>query len=340
MTFGSRTDKCKRINNYSQALMFFTRYPKPRSSKWADNERPIYISDGKPSTRMYQYRMAAGPIDATTGTPAYFDLVLHDTSVIRYEAPTEDNKRAVYLTYGGWPTLQTRSFMYQHGWHYAQEILTTHDTSVAVPLNPEAKSAHWVAGQWIAKLVFNEANRLIVDDSDHMTVYRRKSSNDDRAVRAAMRRKLDILHDMMWFSIEGIQADLRESVDTNYNTNWMRQRYFGPFTSALDKLNVNYKQQIVNARAEFLYDDVDFTEQTLAALNRLYMCVYQYVYGRAAYDQQWGPAPEAPTQDAVKKAATSYIMNMIGIGKGTEYEPLPKFMLASEFPRRHYTSPR
>jgi len=341
-SFSNKAYKCKSLQTFSQALMFFTRYPKPRSSKWADNERPIYIDGGEPTPRMRQYRMAAGRtfFDTTDSTPAYFDLILHNTSVIRYMAPTEDGERVVYLTYGGWPSVQTRAFMDQHGWRYAQPFLTTHDTTVAVPINPRAKSSEWIDNQWACKLTFNEDNRLIVADSDHLPVYKRVSGEFDKSRRADMRRKLDIMHDMLWFSIEGIQADLRESVDNNYITHHQIARHFGPFTSALDKLNYSSRHQILEAAPEFFYADVDFTEETIGALNRLYMCAYQYAYGRAKHDQQWGPAPEAPTQDAIKKAVTGYLLTMLGGKNGSEFVPLPKFMLASEFPRRHYTSPR
>jgi hypothetical protein len=333
--FGNRADKCKTIRNYSQALMFFTRYPKPRSAKWSDNERPIYIDGGNPSTRMHQYRMAAGPTDTTTSTPAYFDLVLHSTSVIRYMAPTEDNKRVVYLTYGGWPSLQTRAFMLEHGWYYAKSYTTTDNTRVAVPLNPQAKSAHWVAGQWIAKLTFNEDDRLIVPESDHMTVYRRKSSSDDRAVRADMRRKMDLMHDMLWFSIEGMLEALADGIAKQSMSPYWLKREFGPFTTALRKLSRENSEQIINSEAEFLYADVDFTPDTIEAMRALYMCAFRHLYGKNLVDG----TETLPTQDAVQRSVTNYLMSLFKIKDGKEFVPLPKFMLESEFPRRHFTRP-
>jgi hypothetical protein len=335
MSFGNRADKCKTIHNYSQALMFFTRYPKPRSSKWSDNERPIYISNGKPSTRMYQYRMAAGPTDTTTSTPAYFDLVLHSTSVIRYMAPTEDNKRVVYLTYGGWPSVQTRAFMLEHGWYYAKAYTTTDNTRVAVPLNPRAKSAHWVAGQWIAKLTFNEDDKLIVPESDHMTVYRRKSSSDDKSVRADMRRKMDLMHDMLWFSIEGMLEALADGIAKQSMSPYWLKREFGPFTTALRKLSRENSEQIINSEAEFLRADVDFTPDTIEAMRALYMCAFRHLYGKNLADG----TETLPTQDAVQRSVTNYLMSMFRIKDGKEFVPLPKFMLESEFPRRHFTRP-
>jgi hypothetical protein len=333
--FGNRADKCKTIRNYSQALMFFTRYPKPRSSKWSDNERPIYIDGGKPSTRMYQYRMAAGPTDATTSTPAYFDLVLHSTSVIRYMAPTEDNKCVVYLTYGGWPSVQTRAFMWQHGWHYGQEFNTTDGTRVAVPLNYCAKSERWIDNQWLAKLTFNEDDRLIVPESDHMTVYMRKSSSDDRAVRADMRRKMDLMHDMLWFSIEGMLEALADGIAKQSMSPYWLKREFGPFTSALDKLSRENSEQIINSESEFLRADVDFTPDTIEAMRALYMCAFRHLYGKNLADG----TETLPTQDAVQRSVTNYLMSMFRIKDGKEFVPLPKFMLESEFPRRHFTRP-
>ena len=335
MSFGNGADKCKTIRNYSQALMFFTRYPKPRSSKWSDNERPIYISDGKPSTRMHQYRMTAGPIDTTTSTPAYFDLVLHSTSVIRYMAPTEDNKRVVCLTYGGWTSTLTRAFMWQHGWHYGQEFNTTDGTRVAVPLNYCAKSEHWIDNQWIAKLTFNEDDRLIVPESDHMIVYKRKSSTEDKSVRADMRRKMDLMHDMLWFSIEGMLEALADGINKGSMSPYWLKREFGPFTTALDKLSRENSEQIINSEAEFLHADVDFTPDTIEAMRALDMCAFRHLYGKNLVDG----TETLPTQDAVKRSVTTYLMSMFRIKDGKEFVPLPKFMLASEFPRRHFTRP-
>lgn len=341
MSFGNRTDKCKPIVSYSQALMFFTRRPKVRSSRWAENARPIYVSaDGKFSTRMHQYRLVAGPHDPTTATPVYFDLVLHNTSVIRYMAPTEDGKRVVYLTYDGWPTLLTRQFMWRHGWYYGQKLYTTDGMPVTVPLNYRAKSEDWVDGQWLAKLTFDTDNKLIVAESDHMPVYKRKSSAADKAVRATLREKMDLLHDMLWFSIEGIQADMMGSVDARYASTYALQRDFGPFTSALDRLNGAYRTQIWTARAEFIDPAIEFSTPTIAAMRCLYMCAYQYTYGRLELDRD-NAESTPPAQDAVKKAVNGYLMALINVKDGTHYEPLPKFMLADEFPARtHFMKPR
>jgi len=332
MSFSNRADKCKSLTNYSQALMFFTRHPKPRSAKWEENERPIYISNGKRNASMRQYRMAAGPIDPATSTPAYFDLVLHRTSVIRYMAPTEDNKRVVYLTYGGWPSLQTRAFMLQHGWYYAKSYTTTDNTRVAVPINPSAKSAEWINNQWQCKLTFNEDDRLIVSESDHMTVYKRQSGEFEKSVRADMRRKMDLMHDMLWFSIEGMLEALADGINKQSMSRYWLKREFGPFTSALSKLTRENSEQIINSESEFLRADVDFTPDTIEAMRALYMCAFRHLYGKNLADG----TETLPTQDAVKRSVATYLMSMFRIKDGKEFVPLPKFMLESEFPRRHF----
>jgi hypothetical protein len=342
MSFSNNAYKCKALRSYRQALMFFTRYPKPRGKKWEDNERPIYITGGSPNPRMYHYRMAAGPTDPATSTPTYFDLVLHGTSVIRYMAPTEDNKTVVYLTYGGWPSTMTRAFMYQHGWYYAQSHETTTGTSVAVPLNYAAKSAKWIDGRWLAKLTFDADNKLIVDESDHMHIYKRKSSTDDKAVRATLRRKMDILHDLLWFSIENEQGDLQESVHGNFTAKWKIMREFGPFTSAYSDVSLAHRVALREGKEEFLHDGVDFTPKTIEAMQALYMAAYRHSYGKKIHNDyanfSSGGKIEPPTQDDMRKVVMGYIMGMLGIKNGSEYEPLPKFILASEFPssRAHF----
>jgi hypothetical protein len=342
MSFGNRVDKCKPIVSYSQALMFFTRHPKVRSSRWAENARPIYGSDGKFSTRMHQYRIVAGPHDPTTATPIYFDLVLHNTSVIRYMAPAEDGKHVVYLTYGGWASLQTRHYMQRHGWYYGQRKRTTDGTTVTVPLNYLVKSHQLIENTWLAKLTFTSDNELIVGESDHMPVYKRKSSAADKATRATLRRKMDVMHDMLWFSIENMMSDLQEAVNRQFTSRWKLQREFGPFTSALDSMTIENKSTLHEAKPEFLQDDVDFTSFTIEAMRALYMCSYRYLYGQRAYDEnKYGSEAPTPTQDDCKKAVMGYLMGIIGIKNGTHYEPLPKFMLADDFPARtHFLKPR
>lgn len=342
MSFSNSAHRCKAIHSYRQALMFFTRYPKPRSNKWADNERPIYITSGKPNPRMYHYRMDAGPIDPATSTPTYFDLVLHSTSVIRYMAPTEDNKTVVYLTYGGWPTTMTRAFMYQHGWYYGQTHETTTGTKVAVPLNYAAKSAKWIDGKWLAKITRDADNKLIVEESDHMPVYKRLSSDNDKATRAILRKKLDVMHDLLWFSIESEIPAIREEI-LGYALRVSLRREFGPFTSAYRNIPVDSRVALREGEEQFLNDDCDFTPETIEAMRALYLAAYRYTCGKRVYnDDRYHSATtnEAPdvTQDDMRKAVTGYIMDMLGIKQGTEYEPLPKFMLASEFPssRAHF----
>lgn len=342
MSFSNSAHRCKAIHSYRQALMFFTRYPKPRSNKWADNERPIYITSGKPNPRMYHYRMDAGPIDPATSTPTYFDLVLHSTSVIRYMAPTEDNKTVIYLTYGGWPTSMTRAFMYQHGWYYAQSHETTTGTKVAVPLNYAAKSAKWIDGKWLAKITRDAENKLIVEESDHMPIYKRLSSDNDKATRAILRKKLDVMHDLLWFSIESEHSDLQEYLHINFTSKWNIAKEFGPFTSAYSVVPIGFRVALREGREEFLQDGVDFTPETIEAMQALYRAAYRYAYGKRMHNDyanfSLGGKIEPPTQDDMRKAVTGYIMDMLGIKNGSEYEPLPKFMLASEFPssRAHF----
>jgi hypothetical protein len=341
MSFGNNAWKCKPIRNYSDALMFFTRYPKPRSATWEENQRPIYIDkqvSENPISRMKHYCLTRGPINPDTKTPEYFDLVLHSTSVIRYMRPDEDNNRTVYLTYGGWATVMTRDFMKQHGWHYAQGFDTTNNERVAVPYNFAAKSSEWIDGNWLAKLTFNEDNRLIVERSDHMHVYKRVSSKKDKEWRASLRNKMDVLCDMLWMSIESMAPDLQDAVDNKHT--YQVRRDYGPFTSALQYMHYDNTRAIQDAKREFLDTSEDFTPQTIDALRALYMCTYQYIYGTRVRDSYTQAV--APTQDEVISAAFGYVMSLIGIKNGSNYETLPKFMLERDFPsaRAHWLQPR
>jgi hypothetical protein len=320
--------------------MFFTRYPKPRSASWEENQRPIYIDKAvseNPISRMKHYCLTRGPINPATQTPEYFDLVLHSTSVIRYMRPDEDNNHTVYLTYGGWATVMTRDFMKRHGWHYAQGFNTTNDERVAVPYNFAAPPKEWIDGQWLAKLTFNEDKKLIVERSDHMPVYKRVSSKDDKARRAALRNKMDVLCDMLWMSIESVAA--ADSVIDNLHS-YQVYRTFRPFTSALKELHIDNRTAIKNAKREFLDPTVDFTPRTIDALRGLYMCTYHYIYGKRVRNEYTQAV--APTQDEVTSAALGYVMSLIGIKNGTSYETLPKFMLERDFPsaQAHWLRPQ
>jgi hypothetical protein len=343
MSFGSRADKCRPLYNYKHALLFFTRYPKPRSSNWQETERPIYISDGKPNPSMRHYRMERGPINPVTHTPEYFDLKLHSTSVIRYMAPTEDGKRVVYLTYGGWPTLMTRTYMAHHGWYYGQAIRTTDGTDVAVPINFDAKSTEWIDNQWLAKLTFSENSLLIVAESDHMQVFKRRSGQRDKELRATMRRKMDLIHDMMWFSIESTKPDLEDAINSNYKYRYALLRAFGPFTSPLEQLRYEYAGVLRSNAQEFLSDDVEFSEPTLEALRALYLCVYHHRYGQFVLAEGDADNPDDSSnkllrQSTIQKVVDTSLMALLNIKNGKEFVPLPKFMLADEFPKTHFTT--
>lgn len=339
MPFSNNAWKCKPLRNYSDALMFFTRYPKPRSAIWAEHQRPIYIDElvsDNPLSRMKHYRLERGVV-AGLGA-AYFDLVLHDTSVIRYMEPDENNNRAVYLTYGGWATKMTRDFMAQHGWHYGQAFDTDNNERVAVPYNFAAKSSEWIDGQWLAKLTFNEGNKLIVEASNHMTVYKRVSSKDDKARRALMRDKLDVLCDMLWLSIQSMTDSMEEVIDNMHR--YELASAFGAFGSAMNALSIVHRHVIHEAKHEFFDKTEDFTPNTIDALRALYMCTYHFIYGsrvRTDYTQA-----VKPTQDEVTRAVIGYVLDMFNIKNGTSYEALPKFMLERDFPsaRAHFLRPQ
>lgn len=177
---------CAQIFGYPQAVRHFARRGPVKSIRWQKNERPLV------GTTENWFKVVQGPNED------YYDLFcLNDTPTIRYWRPEEDGRHTVWLSerrYG----YHSANFLSRMGWHWHTDYKCVGGGTVRVPLNPHVEESEGlVPAGWSAVLTFNKDDELILSQSDHRTIYLRKSDTEDKAVRkrvlGAMQSTLDVL---------------------------------------------------------------------------------------------------------------------------------------------------
>lgn len=172
--FSGSTHLLPTISNYSNARKHWGLTKKPRSGKWADNQRPLK------DARSVHYRMES--YDADT----YIDIVLYGTVMARFYAPDADgNERRLYM---GHDSVTSRKFMSDVT--YISQGNTEHTTDGALVAAPVYASPFMrdQGNDFSAEFWFTPNGRLLVDRSRHTRHWRRVSVADDKAARAHMRK--------------------------------------------------------------------------------------------------------------------------------------------------------
>lgn len=194
--YGNSVYKITSIDNFRRAARHFSDTKKPRTTRWADNARPLY------NTASTHYSLVKVNEDT-------YDLVNYRTSLVRYFRPTTEGYE-VWLR--GWNSHTSWAFLDHHGWNTWYRGRSTQDGKrVKIPLNPYATGDALINDTkipdgWSAVLYFNADGMLDLTRSAHRPVYRKVSSEKDIAERAQFRTNMGVLLDGIMFRLPSYQA--------------------------------------------------------------------------------------------------------------------------------------
>lgn len=193
--FAGKTYILPRLSTYARAHEYFekTKLP-PRSKKWHESQRPLK------DTRSYHYRIER----PAAGDDSYYDLVLYRTTMARLHKPdAEGNERRQYLHNHSQTSI---GFM----WHVADiEWLNTRtatdECSVVVPVSARPMPNE----EFSADLWFTPSGKLIVERSRHTRIFRRVSSDADKALRKKVKAALDGMFTLVALRVPEFAADVK-----------------------------------------------------------------------------------------------------------------------------------
>ena len=166
------------ISNWTSAHNTFNLAKKPvtRKGQWRDNQRPLK------DIRSHHYRIERG------NDGEYYDVVLHQTVMARFYAPTPDGSNRLYT---GHPSNMSKQFM-RHvlGVAHHNEWHTSDGRRVVVPIaNRDSftdKGTTFSANLWFAN-----CGRLDVAKSAHTPHYTHRMSPDDKATHKEARANME-----------------------------------------------------------------------------------------------------------------------------------------------------
>lgn len=333
--FSSAINNTKRICGYNQAARYFAETKKPRSTRWGEDERPLY------NTRSHHYRIVKGN---DNGIP-FYDLVLYSTPMIRYFEPDANNHQRVLVR--GHSSIASRSFVWHQGmglgrhlWcidGYGQgregKLLLNHAThnsdKFGVPYN------------WSADLLFTDPDLTTIDltRSRHIPGYKAASSDEDKAKRKQLKQAVD-----HWVELLGYR--LEEYLNTPIDANQWRVRNAGEaFTSALEMLEwkeSNAIREAVKGVLDGIVDAMD-GEEFVNAMTQLGHAVATHLQGvrenqaRSRWDyqaRQYTPTKEIEpvTRADFRKSMESHLISLLCLRVGSARVDIGQF--PASIPRR------
>ena len=317
MAFSNSIKDCTRIIGYSQAVRHFEDTKRPRSVRWDADERPLY------KTSTHHYRLKRGP------DGEYYDVVLYNTTMLRYMKPEANGVELVYLHYDD--RRASREFFWrQFGAGYGN--MKPFDVGLRyIPVSWDDQRELEINGitipvDFYAVLARNPADkRYIRHLSAHRPVYAKVSSDEDKEDRAKLRKGLEWVIDMMVLRI----GTFHEAADVSLD----RGRAFG---GAQKPWNHKMLTHVYPHRLEEQFA----APEELARLEALAQEVYNVALSKRAYAENDRRAytlnkSDRPIEVAVfRKALTDKLISLAGLNQQTGKEWLPLF--PESLPNRYF----
>lgn len=321
--------------DYARADKHFNETKKPRTSRWAEHQRPLR------NTAARHLRIEKGRAHGVN----YYDMCLFDTALIRYYEPHADGSQAVHIR--DHYSQSSHTFLGAHGWHGGRQLRRDDNTAVSMPLSHETGLAHTLWGDdFTTRLVLHPNGTLDMKRSVHIPFFRRKSSTTLRAKRARVKEALSVVMDLVEFkygsALDEVALDIRgvgrpfagrgkhnSNVETRHALALIAH---GEDTSNPDALGVAVK---------YAMDSIAPIIEHIASQRAYKMSPLPAWYRKAQPEDQRKEAPvdgervvdQAPTVreqitpsvDAVKRALLEDFYSLAGVARPDEAVPYPQF---------------
>ena len=184
--YGISTRNLEVIRSYDEAHEYFTNRRKPRTVRWADNQRPLR------DTRSTHMRIESGIKEGVH----YYDLCLYRTSMIRFFKPNEAGDQAVHLLWH-WSN-SSAAFMYAQNWYGRKRMKTTQNKDVSLVISGESAIAQSLFGdEFTVRLVLDKDGRIDTERSVHIPIFSRRSSATLRAKRREFKERMSTILDLV-----------------------------------------------------------------------------------------------------------------------------------------------
>lgn len=183
------------LPNYKRAHEHFerTKLP-PRSKKWTEYQRPLK------DTRSHHYRIERH----TAWDDSFYDLVLYQTTLARIHKPdAEGNERRQYINHH---SQTSQGFLWNvANIEWLNERTTTDERKVIAPVATRPLPGE----EFSADLWFAPSGKLMVERSRHTRIFRKVSSDADKAARKKVKAALDGMLTLIAMRIPEFAADVK-----------------------------------------------------------------------------------------------------------------------------------
>jgi len=301
------------VNTYAKAKAFYesTPLPKWRTKRiWEDNERPL---QGK-----YQHHYRLVKVDEET-----YELHLYHKIMARFHRPDADGNELRQYAHDG--RITSKQFMY-HVLNVTcdQPCLTTTGDVALVPIRGDLRDT---------ELLFDNRNRLIVDRSSHMQLYRAMSTDEDKmrnkAVRDFFRPFVTVCMFRMPEYLEGFRYDYSKGIPfgqgstVSYGERESMRDFFNcPDSDAIRDIAVN---TIIHDSAQLVYDSM----MSRRIHDRLGYSARAFY--REHHVEMLTNNNELVTEKQLEKALLDRLVRTIG-KRVSGKELIPKFCKPGDFP--------
>lgn len=326
MSFSNSVRNIKAISGYDQAFRFFNQTKKPKTARWAEDERPLY------NTRSLHYKIVRGD------NADYFDLVNYDTALIRYYKPDANGDQRILVR--DWESAVSRQFLRHHGWYQGKVLRVLDGDAVRngkLLLNRLTWKAqeHGVEREFSADITVigsssAEAPLIDLTRSRHIPGYKAASSAEDKAKRKQLKQTVD-----HWIELLGYRLD--EYLNTEITTNkWQKQRSGEAFTSALELLT--YKEcDVVREAVNHAMDGFDLVcdEDFANAMTKLGHAVVTHLQGVRLNQtpRRWDhelrtvvwDVQQPITRADFRKSMESHLVSLLGLRVGSARVDIGQF---------------
>lgn len=314
MSFSNSVRNIASIGGYDQAARHFAETKKPKTARWADDERPLY------NTRSLHYKIVRG------ANADYFDLVNYDTALIRYYRPNANGDQRILVR--DWDSMVSRQFLFKHRW-YNSKCLTVREAdgterSGRLLLNRLVGDAekHGVPRGWSADIMMvagNEDNPTIdITRSRHIPGMKAAATDEDKAKRKELKQLTTTLIDLL---VHRIPEYTESTIDA---ASWVRNSAGEPFQSAMRLMKYEDTETIKVCLD--LKENLD-SEKFINAFVKLGHAVWTSLLGRAEYkaEQRWNcyskklekPEYVPPTTDDFRTSMQSHLLSLCNLRAST-----------------------
>lgn len=320
--FSGHTHLLPTISNYTQARKYWDKTKKPRTAKWADNQRPLK------DARSLHYRIE------TDNPDQYFDICLYGTTMGRLYAPdAEGNERRLYR---GVDTTTSHKFMFDVLLRRSYTHTTDGRNATAPVYNtPFLKLMEEPSKDFSADYWFTPDNKLIVEKSRHTRHWRKVSDENDKAIRVQMRTRWEPFLMLAAFRMPEFINEIALSNSLGrafggYVPNWETKKLLKEMDAALQ-----LDQMPTDAQASNFFTMCQKVFNVLASKR----AAKQDDFKLSSYWQKpedcskYEELERTVTADDLSKSVLNKLQEVLELNKRSKWVELPQFMNYEDYPR-------